>query len=243
MKWHVRAETTGELTLEQQEALADGADVFLLTYNSTDRRVALTLGVEAADPAAALAAAKRALARQSALNELAAAGVLEPAHRITVESEDAPRPDAPVVSTKGFAALLDVSEQRVRVLTGSLGFPEPLNIPGAAGMFFRRDEAEAYAANRKPAPAGRPRAGDEELLNDGLRLLAEHAPDLTPAQRHQVEQAIAGEGGRYVRGKAKVLAELSRRPKGSPDPWRAMAGPDSERYVAAVARADEIWRA
>ena len=239
--WNIRAEMTGAPTDDQQEAIAEEATIS--HFNTSAEHVEVSLTIQAADHLAALTAAKQALTKMRATQALIDAGVLTGAHRITIENSQAREASVPFVSTKAFAELLGVSDARIRQLKGGLGFPEPFTIPGAAGEFYHRSDVDTYLPHHssRAGGAGKPRAGDEELLNDGLRLLATHA-DLTDVQQVQVARAIEATGGRYLRGKAMRLAELSRRPPGSKDPRRKMSTSDADRYGAAVVRADELWQ-
>lgn len=243
MQWYLRAEMIGTVDIDQAETLLK-AGAFAVEPNPNSQTVRVQLTIEAPDHGTALTKAKRTLERLDALTELVDTGALSQPYRITIEEPGAPAPDAPFMNAKAFGDLLGRSERRVLQLVGRPGFPEPFTVPGRRGKFFWTADVTAYLPTHSSEGGGRPRAGDEKLLRDGLRLLAEHAGgDLTHAQRRQVETAIAAEGGRYVKGKAKVLSELARRPQGSPDPRKAMTGDEKDRYTEAVERADEIWGA
>jgi hypothetical protein len=100
-------------------------------------------------------------------------------------------------------------------------------------------DVDRYAASRKPGSSqqGEPRAGDEQLLNDGLRGILNAHLQLDPTEAGIIERALHGEGGRYVRGKAKVLVEIADRYGDSAKPVTG-----SDRYLEALQRARDIWR-
>lgn len=156
MEWTVRVETTGAPTEQQQEALvtADGGAYLVKTQDGT-QSVEILLSVDADSAAAALGRAKRALERLAPLRELVQAGALADPHRVTVEGPQAPDGELDVIATKALAGLLGVTEQAVRKMAGKErpGFPTAHHIDGAAGLYFRRSEAEAYA-RRRDAAAG-----------------------------------------------------------------------------------------
>lgn len=152
MEWTVRVEMTGAPTEEQQEALVTADDgPYLVKVDAGIFAVEMLMSVAADSATAALGRAKRALERLAPFRDLVAAGVLTDPHRVVVEGPHAPSGELDVIATKALAGLLGVSEQRVRELAGKgrPDFPTPHRIDGAAGMYFRRSEAEAYARRRK----------------------------------------------------------------------------------------------
>lgn len=147
MEWTLRADLIGAPTLDQMKSLAGQPGVFAVRFPDGGGPGYVLVGIEAVDYAAALAKAKRTLERLDSLQELIATEAVSPPHRVAVTAADAPADELDVIATKALAGLLKVSEQRVRELAGKdrAGFPKAHRIEGAAGMYFRRSEAEAYA--------------------------------------------------------------------------------------------------
>jgi hypothetical protein len=159
--------------------------------------------------------------------------------RFTVNAADAYRAGLPILSTKGVAEVLEVSDARVRQLADQPDFPRALRIPGAVGELYDAAEVHQYKAtrNRRNTPAGRPRATDEEHLRTAIQAVLDHGT-LTTAQRFQLERALETTGGRFVRGKAFVLVRL---PNEITDRVAdALAPDDRDVFVAHLGRAGEI---
>jgi predicted DNA-binding transcriptional regulator AlpA len=239
MRWYLRADMTGAPTQDQIDQVADDGLVFA-HFNSERRTAQVQVAVEAADHTSAIRKGLAIFGRLANVQQLVADGLLSPPFRITVESEEGAQRALGVLATKEVAALLGMSDARVRQLkdTDPL-FPRPVQVPGAAGDFYREIDVAGYRRARRAgsSDAGRPRVSDEPRLRAALQAVLDHSTILNVAKA-QIRSALLDEGGRYVRGKALLL---TRQPPGHlAEVENALPGDAREEFRATLQRAREI---
>lgn len=134
-------------------------------------------------------------------------------HRLIVEAADALPPPVPYLSTKAAAAMLAVSEARVRHLSQNHPlFPQRVVIPGAEGSFYRTGEIREFNRMWDRAGArGRPRRQDIAAIAVATVILSEFKglgrDDATTLQF----LLAANENGRYLREEAGILVSVEGR--------------------------------
>lgn len=237
MRWYASIQMTGTLTDEQMEDLADRDRPDIGHFDGNARTATLRLAVDADTIDQATSRALTRWRRMAATQELIAAGVLLSPHRITVQTEDAEEQTGAILSTRGTAARLGISDARVRQLKErDPTFPRPFEIPGAKGDFYHTHEIDTYRAARPSgaSDAGRPRATDGPLMAAALRLLATH-PDLSAAELDQIGRALAESVTAAAQAKTLLAVYRAHAPKLA----RTLAREPALRD--ALTRAGEVW--
>jgi predicted DNA-binding transcriptional regulator AlpA len=208
--WNATYDYTGHLIDDHAANIAEQA-AFVHTHTAAGT---FTIGLrfDAPDHAKALRTAATAINAVTTLPIIAAAGTIAGPHRVTVGRVDAPTSRPRVISTSGAAAILGVSDARIRQIKDQLGFPKPLDIPGLRGEVYLTADIEAYREQRA-APAvdpGRPRADDEAKVDTAL-VCMNQCPGLPLEQRLLIERALQSHGSKFVREKARFVRQVMAR--------------------------------
>lgn len=233
MRWYAAVEMTGDLTDDDIMDIAEDKPTSI-DYDSHTRAAEVRLTVDTDNYAQAVRQAVGTFVDLANVQRLIATGRLSQPHRFVVQDEHTEEQSLGILSTAAVAERLGVSTARVRQLKDEPDFPRSFKIPGAAGDFYYTADVDAYAARRKPGSQaqGKPRAGDEELLNTGLRAILDGFP-IPYREQETAQRALAATGGGSVSGKARVLVDLfDRLPIVAVEDWS----------VAALRRAREICR-
>ena len=202
MRWHIHLDLTGALTTDQAEQIMATPSTIVHT-NDTAKVVTIDAAHETATTEPPGFA--EVLGGMPLVQALYADGTLH-LRRLVIATGEAAEQDLAILSTKGVAARLGISNARVRQLKDTdPTFPRPFEVPGAAGDFYRTTDVDAYRRQPGTSEAGRPRATDEPRLVAALRAVLDQST-ISDAARAQIEQALQVSGGRYVRGKALLLA-------------------------------------
>lgn len=236
--YHVRAEMRGTPTEDQQLLLADDGAT-LVHFNSATGLGEVRIAIEETNLAAAIACASGTVANLDNLRALTADGVLTEPHRIVVEAVDAPQAAPTLVGTGGIAALLGISDARVRQLRDDdPGFPRPIPVPGVKGDVYLAGDVEAYRATRQPGQqTGRPRATDDPRLRAAIRAALDLG-NCSPIQWHTFQRALRTEDGRAVRAMAIALRRLDTYQR--EQIAAALDGDARDLFLSTLTRADEI---
>jgi len=241
--WTARFDLEGNLSAQQAADIGESPDVRFIYFSEIAPVVTITLRIEAPNYSNAMVQAGQMFAQIAPVEQFILKGVLAAPHRVTLEDNAATDRGTGLLSTKAVAERLEVSDARVRQLkeTDPM-FPQPFNIPGAAGDFYDATEILAYKEGMvAPPKSGRPRADDEQLLRDALDALVDDSNVvLTLTEHRQIALALSTTGGRYVQGKAKVLVELGSRYGGERIKFGTPG--DREDFLRGYRRAQEIWR-
>lgn len=202
-RWYARFETYADLTEEQKASLADAG--VTVVHTNEDHTCEIMFEVSASSYGEAANRATRAYS----VGELReAAAMLGEPYRVTVEAADAP-PPMPFLSTKGAAAVLGISDARVRYLSEHHPiFPRPVAIPGAAGGFHRTAAIKEFNRTWDRAGArGRPRRQDMAAIAVAAVILSEFQ-GLDDRDAEKLQFFLAQENGRYLREEAEFLTAL-----------------------------------
>lgn len=236
-EWQIRAHYTGPLTDDQAETLAGDGATIVITNDHGPVEIRKPYTVPAGtDP---IDVGRTELAAMTHLRRLVGAGALTGPDRVVFETLAAWRADSDLIGPAEAAGILGVTAARLRQLRRDDPMcPRPVLDVGGMQVYARSPmEAFRDARARGSRPAGERRAGDSEILSNGMRFALLHG-DLGQALNRRFGATAAMQGPKYIAEKALLLGLLTA--EQYDQITAALTGDDLTAFRTAYARAIEL---